>query len=525
MGPTTREIPHEMEVEEIDEIVQGYVKSARNAREGNFDGVEIHSGHGYLLQQFLSPWSNKRTDEYGGSLENRMRLANRVIDGIRKECGREFVLGLRISGDELTPGGLGLEDMKVIAQKFASSQMIDYISVSIGNHGLSYALMIGDMNIPLGSAVYLASAIKSVVDLPVFTALRINDPIQAEKILADGHADMIGMCRALICDPELPRKAKEGRLEDIRHCIACNQECLGRVYKNASLSCIYNPDVGAEKEMGIGTLKPPLKKKRVMIIGGGPGGMETARIAAQRGHEVSLYEKSSELGGQINIATKVVNRQEMGEIKRFLEKQIEKLRVEVHLNTEVTRDIVSKINPEAVVVATGSRPELPTIPGGQEEKLLTIWDVLLGRKKIGENVLLVDQEGTWHCYSVAEFLLEQGKNVQILSRFPFVGAELDPSSFIGLYQRALKKGATFIPVSQLKEIRGEKVVCLNNFSGKELIIDGIQTVILSGINRAENGIYRALKGTVREIYAVGDCVAPRRVTNAIYEGNRIARSL
>jgi len=524
-GPTSREIPHEMEIHEIEEVIQGYVNTARNVKEGNFDGVEIHTAHGYLIHQFLSPWSNKRTDEYGGSLENRMRLANEVIDGIRKECGNEFVVGIRISGDELTPGGLDLEDMKIIAQKLEASNKLDYISVSIGNHTLSYALMIGDMNVPLGSAVYLASGIKEVVDLPVFTALRINDPIQAEKVLADGHADMIGMCRALICDPELPNKAREGRLEDIRHCIACNQECLGRIYKGAPISCIYNPAVGLEKEIGIGKIIQTNNKKRVMIIGGGPAGMEAARVAALRGHKVTIYEKSFELGGQINIAAKVANRQDMGEITRFLQKEIERLDVEVRLDTEVTNEMVTSLDPQSVVVATGSKPVLPSIPGADEKGVLTIWQVLLDQKEIGDNVLLVDNEGFWQCYSTAAYLLDQSKNVHILSKFLFVGAELNPSSLIGFYQRTLKKGVTFIPMSQLKEVSGDKIVYVNVYSGEEKTINGIDIIVMSGINKAENGIYRSLMGKVKELYAIGDCVAPRKVTNAIHEGNRIGRLL
>ena len=524
-GPTSREIPHEMEIDEIRDVIQGYVTTARNVKEGNFDGVEIHTAHGYLIHQFLSPWSNKRTDEYGGSLENRMRLANEVIDGIRKECGNEFVVGIRISGDELTPGGLDLEDMKIIAQKLEASNKLDYISVSIGNHTLSYALMIGDMNVPLGSAVYLASGIKEVVDLPVFTALRINDPIQAEKVLADGHADIIGMCRALICDPELPNKAREDRLEDIRHCIACNQECLGRLYKGAPISCIYNPAVGFEKEIGIGKIISSNNKKRIMIIGGGPAGMEAARVAALRGHEVVLYDKSFELGGQINIATKVANRQDMGEVIRFLKKDIEKLSVEVHLDTEATLEMVISLNPQSVVVATGSKPVLPSIPGADEKNVLTIWEALLGQKEVGENILLVDNEGFWQCYSTAEYLLDQGKKVQILSKFLFVGAELNPSSLIGFYQRTLKKRVTFIPISQLKDISGDKIVYVNIYSGEERTIDGIDTIILSGINKAENGLFRSLRGKVKELCAIGDCVAPRKITNAIEEGNRIGRLL
>ena len=521
-SPANREIPHEMSVKEIKEIVNCFATTATYFREAGFDGVELHGAHGYIITQFMSPWSNERTDEYGGSLENRLRFPLEIIDAVRQAVGSDFVVGIRVSGDEFVSGGLTLDDMKGIAPKLEATGKLNYISVSIGNYSSHY-LMIADMAVPLGAAVYLAAGIKEVVQLPVFTVLRIKDPVQAEKILADGQADMVGMCRALICDPELPKKAKEGRLDDIRYCISCNQECRTH-FQGRAISCIQNPAVGFEKELGSGTVKPATNKKKVMVIGGGPAGMEAARVAALRGHDVELYEKDEKLGGQVNIAVKIPTRDEVSDIRRYLEIQMEKLGVNVRLNKEVTPELVKSINPDVVVVATGSRPFILPIPGANKDHVVNVWDVLEDKVEVGNYVVIVDGgDSFWPCLGTAEFLLDRGKRVEVISYLYYIGMSIPAQSLPTLYQRLHKKGVILTPQTSVKEILPNTLAVENVFTNEERRIEGVDTVVMATGNRASDELVKALEGKVKELHAVGDCVAPRKVQDAIREGNRIGR--
>lgn len=289
-----------MEIEDIEDVIEGFRVSARHVKEGDLDGVEIHCAHSYLLAQFLSPLTNKREDQYGGSLENRMRITLEVIDVVRKEVGDDFPVGIRISADEFTPGGLTPDEMIEVAKRLEATGKLDYISVSQGAYWTleSSCAIAANMNFPAGVFLPYVTAIKdSLKEILVFCVGRINDPVHAEKILADGQADMVGMTRALICDPELPNKAREGRLDGIRHCVACQQGCIGRVTSGLAMTCVQNPSVGREKRLGMGTLKPASRSKEIIIVGGGVGGLKTAEIAAKRGHKVVLYEKDQELGG------------------------------------------------------------------------------------------------------------------------------------------------------------------------------------------------------------------------------------
>jgi len=300
--------PKEIEVEEIQEVVEGFGKAAYITKESGFDGVEIHSLYGnYLLGGFVSPYSNKRTDEYGGSLENRMRIVYEVMDAVRKSVGDEYMVGMQLNGDDLTPGGLGLEDFKEIASLIDQTGQIDYLVAKAGTYW-AVNMVIPDMQHPLGLWVPFSSAFKEVTEKAMIIAVgRINDPVFAEKVLADGHADMVAMTRAQIADPDLANKVREGRLEDIRPCLACNDGCWGRIY-GGFFCCTHNPAAGRERRLGNGTLLPAENKKKVMVIGGGPGGLKATEIAARRGHRVSLYEKRGELGGQVKIAVKGAGR-------------------------------------------------------------------------------------------------------------------------------------------------------------------------------------------------------------------------
>jgi mycofactocin system FadH/OYE family oxidoreductase 2 len=520
-----REVPKEMETEDIQEVIEHFCQSATHVREGGFDGIELQIGHSSLLRQFLSPLSNQRTDEYGGSLENRMRLVLEVIEAVRATVGPDFTLGIRLCADEMIPGGLTLDDTKEMARRFEATEKIDFIDLSIGTFYNLY-LVGGTMHTPLGYTVPLSAGIKEVVNLPVFATGRINDPVMAERILADGQADMIGMVRAQICDPELANKAKDGRLEEIRYCVADNQGCYGRVAVNKLIGCIQNPAIGYEREQGIGSIKPASVKKRVLIVGGGPAGLRTAEVAAQRGHSVTLYEKKEKLGGQINIAALGAGREELGAIIRNEENQFKKLPVKVILNKEVTAEFVLAQNPDVVIIATGSVPKECPVPGADGPNIFNVWQVLLSEADLGNRVLFIDYDGHHQATATAEFLADQGKEIHMLTSSLFIGQDLGPVQDLYLTrQRLLQKGVTFTPDFAVMEIKGLEVHGFNVYSNEWKTFSGYDSIVLAMGNRVEDGLYRALKGRVKELYRIGDCVAPRKIDMAIHEGDKVGRMI
>ena len=526
VDPLFREVPKEMEKQEIQEVVAGFGRVARHVKEGWFDGVEIQASHSSLIRQFLSPYSNHRRDEYGGSPENRLRLCFEIIDAIREVVGCDLALGIRLSGDELIDGGLNLEDMVQISRHLASSGKIDYINTSIGTASHTLYMVDASMHVPPGYQLYIPSAIRKAVDLPVFCVGRIKDPIQAEQVLAEGHADMVGMVRAQICDPELANKAREGRLDAIRICLSDNQYCSGRVGLNLPLGCMQNPAVGRERELGIGTLSPAPKRKRVMVVGGGPGGLEAAKVAAMRGHDVTLYEKENELGGQVNIIVMVPNRVEFGDLVRNLLHELSALKVKVKLGTEVTPDTVAAEKPDAVVLATGSVPAPCTIPLCDGAEVVDVRQVLRGEVEVGKRVVLIDEVGFHDATSTAEFLADGGKEVEMVTPALYGGQDLGPTLDLEMWhRRARSKGIVITPNVVVREISGSTVTVFNHYSGQEWRIEGVDTVVRAAPAQADDALYFALKGRVKELYRVGDCVAPRRVGQAILEGHLVGRSL
>ena len=525
--PIFRETCKEMELEDIAACIDAFSKSAVHAVEGGFDGIEIQLGHSSLVRQFLSPLTNHREDAYGGSFENRMRFALEVNQAVRKAVGPDFTLGVRLNADEMHPrGGLTHEDARKIAAVFDKSGDLDFMDLSIGTFYNLY-LVEGSMHTPLAYTAPLAAGIRSVIHLPVFCTNRINDPHLAEKILEEGQADMIGMVRALICDPELPNKAMEGRCEDIRNCIACNQGCIARMGLGHRLGCLHNPAVGEEKTLGMGTLTPADTPKRVTVIGGGPAGLEVARVAALRKHKVTLYEKNEEVGGQNLIAGKAAGRQEITGVTRWLVSQLNKLDLDLRLGVAAGEETILKEEPDVVVVATGSVPKPHPFPGEYAPpEVVTTVDILTGAAETGDRVLLIDLDGHHQATGTAELLADQGKQVHMLTSSLFIGSELGPLQDLYLTrQRLAKKKVTFTPDIAVLEIQGTLVKGLNVYSNATMDFDGYDTVVLAAGNVAEDGLYHALKGRVKEIYRVGDCVAPRKTDMAIIEGHRIGRMI
>src|SRR5262245_20908024 len=417
-----REVPHEMEPGHIRMLVGAFGDAARRCREGGLDGVELSFAHNHLVDQFWSPLFNCRTDEYGGSLENRLRFGFEVLREIRRQVGRDFVVGARISGDEMTPGGLSAADMAEIARRLAASGLVDFLSIIGGGaHTVPLqALAVPNMAHPRGVFVPLVAAIKAAVPgMPIFHAGRIVDPAHADQVIADGQIDMVGMTRALIADPDLPNKVRQGRADDVRTCVGANEGCIDRIYQGKPVTCIQNPATGRELEMG-----EPARAavpRRVLIVGAGVAGLEAARVVALRGHRVTLVEREDQVGGQVLIAARAPARAELAGILRYLDRQVAKLGVERRLGVEATAEMVRAECPDVVIIATGSHAHVPPLPGLDGKHVVTDRDVLLDRVDVGEHVVLVDDVHTQQGLSTAEHLLDQGRKVEVLSRAVYAG--------------------------------------------------------------------------------------------------------
>ncbi|MBI4587473.1 MAG: FAD-dependent oxidoreductase [Candidatus Rokubacteria bacterium] len=531
-APTgSHEVPHAMTKEEIAEVIRWWARSAANMKRAGMDGVEIHGAHGFLICQFLSPVTNRRTDEYGGSLRNRARFAMEVARAVRQAVADEFVVGMRLSADELLPEGLTLEQTTEVARWLEESGALDYLSIS---HSVEYvpsslAQQIADMSWGQAPFVHLAAGIKKATrEIPIFTVCRIIDPAMADSIIAAGKADMVIMTRAHIADPEIGRKLVEGHPEDIRQCIGCNQGCVARALSGKPIGCLINPEAGRERELG--SLVPAERRKAVVVIGGGPAGMEAARVAALRGHLVALYERGERLGGQITTLVKAPHRQEFGNIVAWLEDQLKRLGVVVKLNTEATPERIQKEGADTVIVATGSTPEPPEIPGTREPGspvLATAEDVLERRVPVGHQVVLLDGVGHHKATSTAEFLAEQGSRVHLVTQAGTVAAEIHPVSRAPALQRLKDRRVAFHRDCWIKEVVGRTAVLRDVYNGDEEAIEGVDLVVAATPNRSCTELYDTLRQEdgIPEVLAVGDCVAPRRALEAIREGHMAGRAL
>lgn len=406
-----RVMPRALDQSMIDEIVGGYAAAARRLHQAGLDGVEVVASHGYLPAQFLNPRVNRRSDEYNGDLQQRLRFLREVIAAVRASTDEQFIIGLRISADERDPEGL-TEDESLAAVQAMQAQL-DYVHIVAGTS----ASLGGAVHIvpPMAiEAAYLAreaGTFKASLKIPLFVTGRINQPQEAELILARGQADVCGMTRALICDPQMPNKTEAGRAEDVRACIACNQACIGHFHKGLPISCIQHPETG--RELLFGALRPTLKPRRVMIAGGGPAGMKAAAVAAQRGHEVTLYEASAQLGGQVLLAQLLPRRSEFGGASTNLQREMELAGVRVVRNTRVDRALVERERPDVVIIATGAEPYWPAFERGGELQVVDAWQVLRDEVQLGRSVVVVDWRCDWIGPGIAERLTRAGHQVQL----------------------------------------------------------------------------------------------------------------
>ncbi len=524
--PLFREVPKAVEHEDIHQIIDGYATVAGYTKRGGFDGVELQCSHSSIVRQFLSRSTNTRTDAYGGSLENRARLLREIIGAIRVAVGRDYVLSVRLCGDELIRDGITIDEAVDLARLLERDRLIDCINTSIGTATQTLYMIEASMRIPPNYAMFIPSAIRKAVHLPVIGVGRVKDPIQAERLLAEGHADLVGIVRAQIADPEFARKARENRADDIRLCLSCNQECVGRMGLNRWLGCIETPATGREQSLGAGTLPPAKPEKRVTVIGGGPAGLKAAAIAARRGHRVTLLEKEDRLGGQVAWAVRVTTRAEFGDIIRNLVHEVEQLPVGIQTGVAATPEMVLAGQPDAVIVATGSLPDRRAIPGADGPRVADATDILAGRVTPGRRVLLIDRLGFHEATSTAEFMAEQGCAVEVVTQTLYVGQDLGVTLDLeNWYRQARRLGIRCTPNHSVLGIEDGVVTALHNYSGQIVRFPEVDTVVLAIHRRANCRLYTALKGQVAELHRIGDCVAPRRAHAAIIEGEKAGRAV
>ena len=517
--PTGAEMPHALTIEEIEALIGKYIMGATITKAAGFDAVEIQGGHGYLITQFMSPYSNKREDEYGRDFEGRMRFPISIVEGIRMVVGPDFPIIFRLSADEYVEGGLTLEDNKLIVQRLEAAG-VDAISVSSGIYESPpwYSRIFPTAGMPMGCNVPLAQGIKKVVKIPVIVAGKLGNPVLAEKVLREGKADLIAMGRALLADPELPRKAHEGRLDDIRPCIYCNEACIGNISRMWRISCVVNPALGREREYAI---EPAKRKKRVLVVGGGPAGMEAARVASLRGHKVTLYEREKTLGGQLIAASAPPSKEPIGDLAEYLKNQIQKLGVKVKLGTEVTPALIKRLKPDVVILATGATLVIPGIPGAQANKVATATDILLGRKRAGKKVVIIG--GGEVGSELAWFLAENGKKVTIVEMLGGVAMDMNMFSLFYLMDKLAELGVEMLTNTTAREITDKGVVAVD-IEGNRQVIEA-DTVILATGFRSNNKLEEKLKGAIPEVYTIGDCVEPGKIWGAIDSASRTARQI
>ncbi len=503
-----------LDADRIREVMEAFGKAAERAKRAGFEMVEVHGGHGYLIAQFLSGLTNKRTDEYGGTLEKRMNFALQVFRKVREALGEDVPVSFRMSVDEFLPGGMGLDDSKKISATL-EKEGVDLISVSAGKRPETREWSIQPMAFPRGCLTALSTGLKRSIGIPVMVAGRINDPILANAILEEGKADLIGMGRGLIADPDLPRKALAGELDEIRKCMACNF-CHGKRFVcSLPLRCAINPEAGRKRET---MLLPAQKRKKVLIIGGGPSGLECAHTLVERGHEALLFERAPLLGGKLRVAAIPPHKEEIKELLEFLTRRVKREKVLVFLNHQANASTIQEVNPDALILSTGAEPVFPNIPGLRREFCYTAEEALT--QNLDEEEIIVLGAGLVGC-ETADSLLTKGKKVTLIEKLEDLGLDLEPITRKVLLRRILEKGPGVHTATEIVRIEPGNAL-LQGRNGKETVLR-FDAIVLAVGYTANDALIKSSDCSELETHAIGDCLAPRGIFEAIHEGNRVGR--
>jgi len=511
--PWMKEMPKELTKDEIAELVDSFGRAARRAKDAGCDGVEVHGAHGYLVCNFMSPFTNKRTDEYGATLSGRMRFPLQIIADIKEKCGLDYPVSFRLSVDELVPGGIEPREAAVMVTMLAEAG-VDIVNLSRGNYA-SFQMVIPPYGIPPAPLAEFAGRLKQNIEVPLLLGHRIQDPLVAEQILKSSQADLIGMGRALIADPDLPLKAASGRLDEIIPCVGCNQGCIGRLMEQrAAVTCLVNPTAGRESKMRI---IPAVRPKKVLIAGGGVAGMECARIAATRGHDVTLCEKSDHLGGQFYLASIPPVKQEFTKAIRYLTEGMKRAGVKVEMGNPVDPQMVAQRKPDVLVIATGATPLYPPSLVGMDKPIVTTAFAILAGKASAKGKVIVIGGGMVGC-EVAEYLSERGiGDITILEMLPEVAHDMSPRwNRVFLLQRLSNYGVKFFTSATVTEILDDGVAYVTDSVEKK--IRNIDRVIISTGATPLDELSEKVADIVPEIYVIGDAKKVRKAIDAIEEG-------
>ena len=526
---------HAMTTAEIDELIDGFVAAAARAQAGGFDGVEVFAAYHALVDQFWTPWSNRRTDAWGASFEGRMRFSCEVLGRIRERCGEDFIIGLAVSVDPGAEATLSIDALSEVVAWHDERRLMDYVTCGTGSYFDFFQIIPTSLyDQRLGEPH--AAALKGVVRHALVQAeSHIRTPEAAEAVLAAGHADLVSIVRGQIADPHLVNKARAGRADEVRPCISCNQLCWGRRSRDYWISCLVNPSAGREFEWGGDRFDPATDPRRVLVVGGGPAGLETARVAAERGHTVTLLERRDELGGQFRLAGRQPSRTQILDLLAWFERRLAILGVDVRFGVDATADAVVAESAHEVIVATGSRPPragfqraLPLVdrlPGSDAADVLAIQDVLGGATVPGERVLVLDDLGDWRGLGTALHLAESGHAVTLLTSAPVIGGGLAHSAADGPLRKrfAAAGGRAMTSVAMLGWRDGVALV-VSTLTGESSKIDA-DALVVAETPVAETALAEALTARGIVHHEIGDCVAPRRASLAFYEARELARRL